>query len=78
MGMVEEAEQTFEGIMSHWKSTFQSWKTISTLISNFYSWSKKQCGSEDVFGYNLQILVCKIIACKPAFKIETNKQLIQQ
>ena len=53
MGMVTEDQQTFEGLMQHLK------KTISELISDFYSWAQKKNESEDVFPDNLQVLVQK-------------------
>ena len=36
MGMVTEDQQTFEGLVQHLKNAFQSGKTISELISDFY------------------------------------------
>ena len=39
MGMVAEEQQTFEGLIQHLKNAFQSGKTISKLISDFYGWA---------------------------------------
>ena len=36
MGMVAEEQQTFKGLVQHLKNAFQSGKTISKLISDFY------------------------------------------
>ena len=36
MGMVPEEQQTFKGLIQHLKNAFQSSKTISKLISDFY------------------------------------------
>ena len=63
-GMVMEDQQTFEGHMQHLKNVFQSGKTLSELFSDFYGQSQKRNESEDVFAYNLQILVQKITAQK--------------
>ena len=57
MGMVVEEQQTFEGLVQHLKNTFQSGKTISKLISDFYSWDQKKSKSEDAFMDDLQVLV---------------------
>ena len=57
MGMVAEDQQTFEGLIQHLKNAFQSGKTISKLISDFYSWAQKKNKSENVFADNLQVLV---------------------
>ena len=51
---------------------------MSELISDFYSCHQKRNESEDVFADNLQILVRKIIAHKPAFRAEANEQLKHQ
>ena len=61
MGMVAEDQQTFEGFVQHLKNAFQSGKTISKLISDFYGWTQKKNKSEDMFADNLHILVQKII-----------------
>ena len=67
MGMVADDQQTFEGLIQHLKNAFQSGKTTSKLISNFYVRTQKKNESEEAFVDDLQILVCKIIARKPEF-----------
>ena len=42
MGMVVEDQQTFEGLVQHLKNAFQSGKTSSELISDFYGWAQKK------------------------------------
>ena len=42
MGMVAEQQQTFKGLTQHLKNAFQSGKTISELISDFYGWAQKK------------------------------------
>ena len=42
MGMVTEEQQTFEGLIQHLKNAFQSGKTISELISDFYGQIQKK------------------------------------
>ena len=64
--------------MNHLKNAFQSGETISKLISDFYSQSHKTNELEDAFADDLQILVRKIIACKPSFRAEANEQLKNQ
>ena len=53
MGMVTEDQQIFEGLMQNLKNAFQPGKTISELISDFYSWAQKKNKSEDVFADDL-------------------------
>ena len=78
MGMVMEEQQTFEGLIQHLKNAFQSGKTISELISNFYSWAQKKSESKDAFADELQVLVWKIIARKLEFRPDANEQLKSQ
>ena len=42
MGMVEEDQQTFEGLVQHLKNAFQSGKSISELISDFYGQARRR------------------------------------
>ena len=51
---------------------------MSELINNFYGHHQKRNESEDAFADDLQILVRKIIARKPAFRAEDNEQLKHQ
>ena len=46
---------------------FQSCETVGSLTGDFYNQSQKARKTEDVFTYELQILVTKIVACKPEF-----------
>ena len=64
--------------MQHLKNTFQSGKTISKQISDFYSWAQKKNKSKDVFADDLQVLVQKIRARKPEFRTDANEQLKSQ
>ena len=61
--------------MNHQKNAFQSGETISKLTSDFFGQHQKNSESEDVFADNIQILVRKIIAHKPSFRAEADKQL---
>ena len=78
MGMTTDDQQTFDCLVNHLKNMFQSGETMSELISYFYSQHQKKSESDDVFADDLQILVRKIIAHKPSFKTEANKQLKHQ
>ena len=78
MGMVVDDQQTFEGLIQHLKNAFQSGKTTSELISDFYARTQKKNESEEAFADDLQILVCKIIARKLEFWEDANKQLKSQ
>ena len=57
MGMVTEDQQTFEGLVQHLKTAFQSRKTINELMIDFYSQAQKKNKTEDVFADDLQVLV---------------------
>ena len=76
--MVMEDQQTCEGLIQHLKNAFQSRETISELISDFYGQAQKNNESEDVFLGNLQVLIWKIIARKPEFRVDANEQLKNQ
>ena len=78
MGMVVEDQQTLKGFVTHLKDALHSGETISKLISNFYGRAKKKNHTEDVFDDDLQILVWKITAHKPSFRMEANEQLKHQ
>ena len=78
MGMIADDQQTFDGLVNHLKDVFQSGETMSKLISDFYSPHQKKNELEDVFADDLQILLRKIIAHKPSFRAEANKQLKHQ
>ena len=78
MGMVSEEQQTFDGLVQHLKNAFQSDKTISELISDFYSWAQKKSESKDAFVNDLQVLVQKIIARRLEFRKDANGQLKNQ
>ena len=57
IGMVAEEQQTFKGLVQHLKNAFQSGKTTSKLISDFYGWAQKKNISKEAFADELQILV---------------------
>ena len=78
MGMIMDDQQTFDGLVNHLKNAFQLGETISELISDFYGQHQRKNELEDAFADDLQILVRKIIACKPSFRAEENKQLKHQ
>ena len=78
MGMVAKEDQSFEGLIKHLHDAFQSGKTLSELISEFYGQSQKTRETEDTFTDDLQVLARKIIACKLSFHLEANNQLNAQ
>ena len=78
MGMVAEDQQTFEDLIQHLNNAFQSGKTISELIGDFYCQAQKKDKLEDMFADDLQVLVWKIIAGKPEFRKDANEQLKSQ
>ena len=64
--MIVDDQQTSDGLVNHLKSVFQSVETNSKLISDFYGKQQRKNELQDVFVDDLQILVRKIIACKPS------------
>ena len=78
MGMITDDQQSFDSLVNHLKHAFQLGETVSKLISDFYGHHQKKNELEDAFADDLQILVRKIIACKPSFRAEANKQLKNQ
>ena len=78
MGMVDEEDQSFEGLIDHLCDAFQPGETCSELISHFYGWSQKTRETEDTFADDLQVLARKIIVQKPSFRKEANQQLKAQ
>ena len=78
MGMIVDDQQSFDGLVNNLKHAFQLGETMSELISDFYGHHQRKNESEDAFVDDLQILVRKIIACKPSFRAETNEQLKNQ
>ena len=49
MGMVAKEDQSFKGLIDHLHDAFQSGKTLSELISDFYGPSQKARETEDTF-----------------------------
>ena len=78
LGLTPEEEQSFQGLIDHLSLTFQSCKTVSSLIADFYNWFQKTRETEDAFADELQILVRQIIAWKPEFIREANQALKHQ
>ena len=62
MGMVAEEDQSFKGLTDHLYDAFQSGKTLSELISDFYGQSQKARETKDTFADDLQVLSKKLIA----------------
>ena len=61
LGLTPEEEQSFQGLIDHLSLTFQSCKTVSSLIADFYNQFQKTRETEDAFADELQILVRKIV-----------------
>ena len=76
--LTPEEEQSLQGLIDHLHLAFQSCKTVSSLIADFYNQSQKMWETEDAFADELQILVRKIIAQKPEFISEANQALKHQ
>ena len=73
-GWSQRTNKLLKASCKHLKNAFQSGESNSELISDFYGWAQKRNESEDVFVDDLQILVWKLIAWKPEFGVDANKQ----
>ena len=78
LGLTPKEEQSFQGLIDHLSLTFQSCKTVSSLIADFYNWFQKTRETEDAFADELQILVRKIVAWKLEFIHEADQALKHQ
>ena len=78
LGLNPKEEQSFQGLIDHLGLAFQSCKTVSFLIADFYNWSQKTWETEDAFADELQVLVRTIVAQKPKFVSEANQTLKHQ
>ena len=78
MGLTPKEEQSFQGLIDHLSLAFQSCKSVSSLIADFYNRSQKIQETEDAFAEELQVLIQKIVALKPEFKGEANQALKHQ
>ena len=78
LGMYPEEKQSFQGLIDHLTTAFQSGDTENCLIGDFYKHIQKPKESEDAFADELQILVGKIIARKPGFHLQANEALKHQ
>ena len=78
LSLTPKSEQSFQELIDHLSLAFQSCKMVSSLIADFYNWSQKARGTEDMFAEELQVLVRKIVACKPEFISEANQALKHQ
>ena len=57
LGLTPKEEQSFQGLIDHLSLAFQSCKTVSSLIADFYNWSQKIWETEDAFVDEIQVLV---------------------
>ena len=78
LGLTSKSEQSFQGMIDHLRLTFHSCETVSSLIADFYNQSQKAQETKDMFADKLQVLIRKIVACKPEFISEVNQALKHQ
>ena len=55
LGLTPEEEQSFQGLIDQPSLAFQSCKTVSSLIGDFYNWSQKTWETKDAFTDELQV-----------------------
>ena len=73
LGLTPKDEQSFQGLIDHLNLAFQSCEMVSSLIPDFYNWSQKTQETKDAFADELQVLVRKIVAQKPEFKVRPTR-----
>ena len=73
LGLTPKSKQSFQGLIDHLSLMFQSCTTVSSVIWDFYNQSQKAQETKDTFADELQVLVRKIVACKPEFLGEVNQ-----
>ena len=78
MGLTPKGEQSLQGLIDHLNLAFQSCEMVSSLIADFYNQSQKTRETGDIFADELQVLVRKIVACKPEFISKANQALKHQ
>ena len=78
LGLTLKGEQSFQGLLDHLSLTFQSCEMVSSLIADFYNWSQKAWETVDMFADEPQVLVKKLVACKPEFISKGNQALKHQ
>ena len=78
LALTPKGEQSFQGLIDHLSLTFQSCEMVSSLIADFYNQSQKTRETEGMIVHKLQVLVQKIVACKPEFISEANQALKHQ
>ena len=57
LGLTPKEEQSFQGLIDHLSLAFQSCKTVSSLIADFYNQSQKIWETKDAFADELQVMV---------------------
>ena len=62
LGLTPKEEQSFQGQIDHLSFAFQSCKTVSSLIEDFYNQSRQTQETEDAFADELHVLVRKFVA----------------
>ena len=78
LGLTPESKESFWELIDHLCLTFQSCKTVCSLIADFYKQSQKVQEAKDMFTDELKMLVRKIVACKPELISEANQALKHQ
>ena len=78
LGLTPKNKQSFQGLIDHLSLAFQSCEMVSSLIGDIYNQSQNTRVNKDVFANELQILLWKILACKPEFLGEANQTLKHQ
>ena len=68
----------YHEFVEHLRTSFESGKTFSLLVGDFYSRTQRPWETEDQFADELQILGQKVISIRPSWKQEANEALKTQ
>ena len=68
----------YHELVEHLRTSFESGKSFSLLVGDFYSCTQRPRETEDQFTDELQILGQKVISVRPSWKQEANEALKTQ
>ena len=75
---IPNPEATYNSLLTHLKTAFQTSETFETLIAQFYSKTQKVKETFDEYGDEIQNLGRRIIAVNPEWRKEANAAMKYQ
>ena len=71
-------EWSYTKLIEHLQTSFDSGKTFSSLLTDFYGWYQKLKETKDQFINELQVLVTEVISIGPEWKSQVDEALKTQ